>query len=68
MTPDERKQQGPAINGVKDRVTAAITAAKMHSLPPRLMRLTRNGGRHLPVRETPAEIGRVHPISQVTDG
>src|SRR5512140_235470 len=28
MTPDERKTQGPVINGLKDRVTAAITAAK----------------------------------------
>ena len=28
MTPDERKAQGPAINGLKDRVSAAITAAK----------------------------------------
>ena len=28
MTPDERKVQGPAINGLKDRVTAAIAAAK----------------------------------------
>src|SRR5262245_10990408 len=26
MTPDERKTQGPLINGLKDRVTAAITA------------------------------------------
>ena len=24
MTPDERKQQGPVINGLKDRATAAI--------------------------------------------
>ncbi|MGA7114246.1 MAG: phenylalanine--tRNA ligase subunit alpha, partial [Pseudolabrys sp.] len=28
MTPDERKVQGPAINGLKDRVTAAIAVAK----------------------------------------
>ena len=28
MTPDERKQQGPLINGLKDRVTAAITARR----------------------------------------
>ena len=28
MTPDERKVQGPAINGLKDRVTVAIAAAK----------------------------------------
>ena len=28
MTPDERKVQGPAINGLKDRVTAALAARK----------------------------------------
>src|SRR5579863_3993506 len=28
MTPDERKVQGPAINGLKDRVGAAIAARK----------------------------------------
>src|SRR5471032_3249430 len=28
MTPDERKVQGPAINGLKERVTAVIAAAK----------------------------------------
>src|ERR1043165_1153736 len=28
MTPDQRKVQGPAINGLKDRVTAAIAARK----------------------------------------
>ena len=38
MTPDERKVQGPAINGLKDRVTTAIAAAKMRSPPPRSMR------------------------------
>jgi phenylalanyl-tRNA synthetase alpha chain len=27
MMPDERKVQGPAINGLKDRVGAAIAAA-----------------------------------------
>src|SRR5262249_5007477 len=26
MSPDERKQQGPLINGLKDRVTAAVAA------------------------------------------
>ena len=28
MTPDERKVKGPAINGLKDRVTGAIATAK----------------------------------------
>ena len=28
MTPDQRKQQGPLINGLKDRVTAEIAARR----------------------------------------
>src|SRR5207342_653168 len=69
MTPDERKLQGPAINGLKDRVTAAIAAAKdalaAAALDARLN--TETVDVTLPVREAPAEAGRVHPISQVTD-
>ena len=69
MTPDERKVQGPAINGLKDRVAAAITAAKdvlaAAALDARLN--TENVDVTLPVREAPAEFGRVHPITQVTD-
>ena len=69
MTPDERKVQGPAINGLKDRLTAAIIAAKdtlaAAALDARLN--TESVDVTLPVRETPAEAGRVHPISQVTD-
>jgi len=69
MTPDERKVQGPAINGLKDRVTAAIAARKDEltaaTLDARLN--TETVDVTLPVREPPAETGRVHPISQVTD-
>src|SRR5689334_5204937 len=69
MTPDERKVQGPAINGLKDKVTAAIAARKDElgaaALDARLASETVDVT--LPVRETPAETGRVHPISQVTD-
>src|SRR5512143_1154316 len=69
MTPDERKAQGPAINGLKDRVSAAITAAKdalaAAALDARLN--TETVDVTLPVREAPTETGRVHPISQVTD-
>ena len=69
MTPDERKVQGPAINGLKDRVGAAIAARKdaldAAALDTRLNAETVDVT--LPVREAPAEIGRMHPISQVTD-
>src|SRR3954452_25438685 len=69
MTPDERKQQGPLINGLKDRVTTAIAerreALKNAALDQRLN--TETVDVTLPVRESPAEAGRIHPISQVTD-
>src|SRR6266545_8426502 len=69
MTPEERKQQGPLINGLKDRVTAAIAARKDalrdSALDQRLN--TETVDVTLPVREPPAEVGRIHPISQVTD-
>jgi phenylalanyl-tRNA synthetase alpha chain len=69
MTPEQRKEQGPLINGLRDRVTAAIAARKEAlkdlALDQRLNSETVDVT--LPVRETAAEIGRVHPISQVTD-
>jgi phenylalanyl-tRNA synthetase alpha chain len=69
MTADERKVQGPAINGLKDRVTAAIAARKEAlagaALDARLNSETVDVT--LPVREAPGELGRVHPISQVID-
>src|SRR4051794_9928138 len=69
MTPDERKVQGPAINGLKDRVTAAIAARKDElaagALDARLASETVDVT--LPVREPPTETGRLHPISQVID-
>ena len=69
MSPEERKQNGPLINGLKDRVTQAITARrealKNAALDQRLN--TETVDVTLPLREPPAEIGRLHPISQVTD-
>jgi phenylalanyl-tRNA synthetase alpha chain len=69
MTPQERKEKGPAINGLKDRVNAALaarrTALKDLALTARLNTETLDVT--LPVREPPTEAGRVHPVSQVTD-
>jgi phenylalanyl-tRNA synthetase alpha chain len=69
MTPDERKTQGAAINGLKDTVNAALAARKDAlkgaALDQRLN--TETIDVTLPVREPPAEIGRVHPITQVVD-
>src|SRR3954454_4376911 len=69
MSPDERKVQGPAINGLRDRINAALNARregfKGAALDERLA--TETVDVTLPVREAPAEVGRVHPISQVID-
>ena len=69
LPPEQRKSQGPLINGMKDRVNAALAerrdAFKAAALEARLN--TESVDVTLPVRETPAEIGRVHPITQVTD-
>src|ERR1700760_2716934 len=69
MSPDERKTQGAAINLAKDAVTQALTARrdilKSAALDARLASETIDVT--LPLRETPAEQGRIHPLSQVTD-
>jgi phenylalanyl-tRNA synthetase alpha chain len=69
MSPEERKTRGAAINALKDQVTAAITARrtalKDAALDARLNSETLDVT--LPVRESPAERGRIHPVSQVID-
>jgi phenylalanyl-tRNA synthetase alpha chain len=66
---EERKTQGPLINGLKDRVNAALAARRdaFKSLALEARLNTESLDVTLPVREASAEIGRVHPITQVTD-
>src|SRR5436853_6559355 len=69
MTPEQRKEQGPLINGLKDRVTAAI-AARREALKGAALDARLNSETvevTLPVRESPPEAGRIHPVSQVMD-
>jgi len=69
MSADERKVAGGRINGLKDRVNEALAARreilKAAALDQRLN--TETVDVTLPVRESAAEIGRMHPISQVVD-
>ncbi|KAA5601846.1 phenylalanine--tRNA ligase subunit alpha [Blastochloris sulfoviridis] len=69
MSPEERKTQGALINGVKERVTAALaerkSALKDAALSQRLA--AERVDVTLPLRDPPAEQGRIHPISQVMD-
>ena len=67
MSPEERKIQGPALNGLRDAVTAAIAARKAQlgdaALDARLK--TETVDVSLPPR--PESQGSVHPISQVLE-
>jgi phenylalanyl-tRNA synthetase alpha chain len=69
MAPDERKTQGAAINALKDRVSEALGARKSvlaeAALAARLA--AESVDVSLPVRAPAANVGRIHPISQVTD-
>src|SRR3954452_6756902 len=69
MTPEQRKEQGPLLNGLKDRVTAALAAGgealEGGALHARLNAETADVP--LRVRESPAEAGRIHPVSQVIE-
>ncbi len=69
MSPDKRKAAGPAINILKERVTDALTARKSDlrdaAINARL--ITEKVDVTLPVAQSPAERGRIHPISQVID-
>ena len=69
MSPDERKEQGPLINGLRDRVTAALaarrTALRDAALDARLE--AERSDVTLPLPDSLAARGRIHPISQVID-
>ncbi|CAA2139979.1 MULTISPECIES: phenylalanine--tRNA ligase subunit alpha [Methylobacterium] len=69
MTPDERKERGPLINGLRDRVQGAI-ATRREALAEAALEARLAAERidvTLPVREAPEARGRIHPISQVMD-
>jgi len=69
MTPEERKEKGPLINGLRDKVQTAITTRKAAladaALEQRLA--AERVDVTLPVPEGPETRGRIHPISQVID-
>ncbi|MCX5520554.1 phenylalanine--tRNA ligase subunit alpha [Kaistia defluvii] len=69
MTPEERKVMGPALNGLRDRVAEALTARRITLKEAGLAaRLASEAvDVTLPLRPSPIEQGRIHPISQVID-
>jgi len=69
MTPEERKERGPLINGLRDKVQGAI-AAKKDTLAEAALEARLAAERidvTLPVPEAPEVRGRLHPISQVIE-
>ncbi len=69
MSQDERKVAGPAINGLRDEITAAIAARRQVLKDEALDRRLRTEvvDVSLPVLPGGLETGRIHPISQVID-
>jgi phenylalanyl-tRNA synthetase alpha chain len=69
MTPEQRKERGPLINGLRDKVQSAISA-KREELGQAALEVRLAAERvdiTLPVQEGPETRGRIHPISQVVD-
>ncbi|HEY9058419.1 MAG TPA: phenylalanine--tRNA ligase subunit alpha [Aurantimonas sp.] len=69
MSPDERREAGPRLNGLRDRVQAAIAERREEladlAIAERLA--AERVDVTLPVRSSPAARGRIHPISQVVE-
>ena len=69
MSPEERREAGPRLNGLRDRAQAAI-ATRREQLADVAIAARLAAERvdvTLPVRPSPAARGRIHPISQVVD-
>ena len=67
MSPDERRVQGPAINGLRDRVASAIAARKAELETLALDAELAAGALDLSLPAPPRRTGCVHPIMQTMD-
>jgi phenylalanyl-tRNA synthetase alpha chain len=67
MSPDERREQGPVINGLRDRVTAAIVAKKAELEAAELDSRLKAEHVDLTLPARPRRKGGVHPTMQVMD-
>ncbi len=69
LSPEERREMGPAINGLKQRVGEAL-GARREVLQEAALNARLEAERidvTLPLRAAPSEAGRIHPVSQVID-
>ncbi len=67
MSPDERREQGPMINGLRDRVAAAIAARKSELEAAELDARLQSEHIDLTLPARPRRKGGVHPTMQVMD-
>jgi phenylalanyl-tRNA synthetase alpha chain len=69
MSPEERKIKGPQINGLKDKITAALTEKKaaLHDVELSKRLVEERADVTLPVQPSGLEMGRIHPVTQVQD-
>src|SRR5262245_13254240 len=67
MSPDERKTKGPIINGMRDRVTAAIAARKAALGDVALEAKLKSERVDVTLPPRPEVQGRMHPVSQILD-
>lgn len=69
MSPEQRREMGPALNGLKERVTEALAARRRELREAAIAERLRAEAVDvtLPLRPAPSTVGRIHPISQVID-
>ncbi|MDP3403719.1 MAG: phenylalanine--tRNA ligase subunit alpha, partial [Brevundimonas sp.] len=67
MSPDERREQGPMINGLRDRVTTALAAKKAELETAELDARLQAERIDLTLPARPRRKGGVHPTMQVMD-
>lgn len=67
MSPDERREQGPMINGLRDRVSAALTARKSELEAAELDARLQAERIDLSLPARPRRKGSVHPTMQAMD-
>ena len=67
MSPDERKAQGPAINGLRDRVSTTVAARKAELDAAELSARLAKERVDLSLPAPPRRKGSVHPTMQVMD-
>jgi len=67
MTPEERKTAGPALNGLKNRVAAAIEARRAELRQADLEERLKTEGLDVTLPVRPEQQGSVHPVTQVLE-